>query len=255
MVAQWVSGNTGQFETLDQTYTNSDGPYNLPSPVFITSGSGSGGLMIADLDTPVNADVNDIALGYYGPNSGPNPLQLVSAASVQANADGSNYAIPINLNVGVGQLSIECREDNARLYLALDFASPISASQNLTFSLTDTLGATDGTVASYSRDPSNPDQLDIYLSGVTNGQTLILTVIGVQGQASSISGDYGLELGFLLGDVDGDGAVTGNDFTTFIGNFGKETTATDYLCDFEGDGAIDGNDFTDLITDLGRSLN
>ncbi len=262
MVLQWISGIEWQYETLDQTYTNADNPNYVPTATFITTGSDSGGLMAADIDDAAS----DIALGYYGPTSGPYAPQLISAASVQANANGNNYAIPINLNAGQGQLpTVEGREDNSRLYLALDFASPIALPSDLSFSLVDTQGIADGSVASYSINASDPNELDIYLSDVINQQTLIFSVVGVEDEATGVADTVGFRLGFLLGDCAGgsnsalpnggaDGVVNAEDFTPLSNNFGQATNSTNYLADFNGDSAVNAEDFTDFAEDLGKAL-
>jgi hypothetical protein len=253
-VAQWVNGATWQYENLDQTYTNVNVPDDTPSAAFVTGGPDSGGLLVADIDQ----DTFDLALGYYGPALQPNPPQLVSAESIQNNANGNSYAINVNLNVGPGQLpTVEGRQDNSRLYLALDFESAISIpATGLTFSLTDTLGATDGSVgsSSYFIDPSNSDQLDVYLSNVLNRETLVFTVDGVQDQATGVTGDFTLKLGFMLGDTNGDGIVNAQDLAAVDSNFNQATNSDNYLCDFNGGGVINSPDFADLIINYNQGL-
>ncbi len=251
MVAQWVNGSTGQFETLDQTYTNSDNPNFVPSATFVSNGGDSGGLMDADID---DSQV-DLSLGYYGPTSGPDtPLTLLSADSVKSQG-GVDYGINLALNVPNGTLpSVEDRI-NGPTEITMDFQSPITLGPNFAISLTDTLSASDGAVSSYAVDGSNPDQLDIYLSGAINEQTLIVAVDSVEDTETGVSGDYSVKVGVLLGDVAGLGVVSSGDFGFLAVNYGTQANSTDFTCDINCDGVIDSADFGILAAAWGTSLN
>jgi hypothetical protein len=58
----------------------------------------------------------------------------------------------------------------------------------------------------------------------------------------------------LLGDTNLDGVVSGSDFTTLLGNFGKSASAWDQG-DFNYDGVVNGTDFTLLVGNLGKQSN
>jgi hypothetical protein len=67
-------------------------------------------------------------------------------------------------------------------------------------------------------------------------------------------GTRDFDLFVLLGDVNGDRAVNGSDFSLFAGSFGRTGLVPFSGTDFTGDGAVNGSDFAILAQGFGRSL-
>jgi len=59
----------------------------------------------------------------------------------------------------------------------------------------------------------------------------------------------------LYGDFDGNGSVTGNDFTTLITLLGKPTGSSQWYLDFYDTGFVTGDDYTEFITRFGSTMN
>jgi len=59
----------------------------------------------------------------------------------------------------------------------------------------------------------------------------------------------------LYGDFDGNGSVTGNDYTTLITLLGKPTGSSQWYLDFYDTGFVTGDDYTEFITRFGSTMN
>jgi hypothetical protein len=264
--ATWISGITGAQESLEYPYTSTGSASLLSAtiPVFDSSGDA----ILAAGYSP-SSGVGDETLARY--DTSPDAPQLESAASVQDNLNGNSYGINMAVNVGFDQIPGVEDRNTQPIYEALDFSGPIALASDFLVSLKDISGSSDGSVSNSTMahaqiDSSNPDQLDIPVSGWTNGQTMVITVQGVENSGSTIEGTYTLKVGFLLGDVfdahaddtvgtSSEGVVSGDSFSAFIGNLGSATTLTNFESDLDGDGAIGGSDFSILVGNLGKSLN
>jgi hypothetical protein len=188
------------------------------------------------------------------------PPTLLSASSDQVVPDrihlGSynTFAINLPLNVPPHVLpGIEDRTDSAGnpIYIALVFDSSIDAANFSVNPLVDTSGVSDGTASAPAVDGSNPNQLDVPVTGWVNAQTMVMTVSysGAGGPTS-----YTVKIGFLLGDVLGLGRVNGSDQGNFGINFGFIDNSSNFRCDFNGDGVINGSDFAIFANGFKASL-
>ncbi|MGD0461707.1 MAG: LEPR-XLL domain-containing protein [Tepidisphaeraceae bacterium] len=264
----WISGSTGAQEALFYPYLYSVQPSNNPLPALATAFDSAGDPVLAAGYSP-SSGIGTETLAIYG--SSPDAPQLVSAASVQKNLNLNYYAIPLPLNVGFDRIpGVEDRTGQP-IYEALDFGGPIALASNFSVSLKDISGNPDGTVGNSLMsgaqiDPSNPDQLDIPVSGWINGDTMVISVQGVENSGSAVTGIYTLKVGFLVGDVfdatfdvtgsgPPQGDVSGGSFTDFIINLGYATNSTNFESDLDGVDVIGATDFTTLVTNLGKSLN
>jgi hypothetical protein len=207
------------------------------------------------------------AAGTLLPSTTVAPPVLVSASSNQIASDplnpGNTVIYPINLPLNVPNHSLPGIEDRTDsfghpIFIAMVFSTAITASNFSVEPLVDIAGVPDGTASTPTVDPSNPNQLDIPVTGWLDKQTMLMT-LSYSGPGGPST--YTVKIGFLLGDVTDDGTVNGThgydngtDFAAFAANFGMLANATNFRSDFDGDGVINGTNFALLVTDWGTNL-
>ena len=59
-----------------------------------------------------------------------------------------------------------------------------------------------------------------------------------------------MQIGFLYGDINGDGSVSANDFIVFRQYFGSVSD----MFDFDGDGSVSASDFIQFRLRFGGSI-
>jgi hypothetical protein len=88
----------------------------------------------------------------------------------------------------------------------------------------------------------NANQITVPLTNVTNAQHLIVTLDGVQDATGAILNNLVARMDVLLGDVDANGRVDGNDVSAVQSHTRQSTDSTNYRYDIDLTGRIDGND-------------
>jgi hypothetical protein len=97
--------------------------------------------------------------------------------------------------------------------------------------------------ASISSANANGGEVTLNLTGVANAQTVRVTLAGVTD--GMVTNDVILPLGFLVGDVNGNGSVTASDIGQTKSVSGQAADATNFRADVNTSGSINA-------TDLGR---
>jgi hypothetical protein len=92
------------------------------------------------------------------------------------------------------------------------------------------------------------------LSGVPNAQTITVTLDNVQDTAGGSSSAVSVDMGVLLGDVNGDGSVNSGDATLTRSASGQIATGTNFRADVNRDGTINSGDATIVRGRSGQSL-
>ena len=78
------------------------------------------------------------------------------------------------------------------------------------------------------------------LTGVTNAQTITLTLSGVNDGTNT--GDVGVRMGVLVGDTNTDGFVNSGDALQTRNRSGQVTDATNFRSDVNVDGTVNSGD-------------
>jgi beta-galactosidase len=97
------------------------------------------------------------------------------------------------------------------------------------------------------------NQISIGMSGATDGQVLTILLTGPQ-VVSGAPGNYTLNVGVLLGDIDGSGSVNVGDVIAAKLNSGVPLTSSNFLSDLNGDGAINVADVITAKLNSGHTL-
>ena len=82
----------------------------------------------------------------------------------------------------------------------------------------------------------------IGLSGITDQQTVTVTAMNVSGPGTATQPSVSVNVGFLIGDVNGDGFVNVGDTIIVRGHAGVTLDNTNFEYDVNADGAVNAGD-------------
>ena len=169
------------------------------------------------------------------------PLQVVSRM-----VHGS--AGPFDLNLPLtGTPAVECRSGGAsgNFQMVFTFANPLTSVGGATFSGT-------GSISNRSLG-TDPHQYIVDLTGVTNAQTVGVTlsnVIDSTGNIGSVTGTMSI----LVGDTTGNGAVNSSDIAQTQQASGQPLTKSNFRMDVNANGAINSSDIGFVQSKSGTAL-
>ena len=92
----------------------------------------------------------------------------------------------------------------------------------------------------------------INLASVTNRQTAAITLLGVSNGTSM--GDVAISFPVLLGDTNGNGAVTSSDIGQTKAQSGQPVSASNFRTDVNANGAITSSDIGQVKAQSGTQL-
>ncbi len=177
--------------------------------------------------------------------SGVQAPAATSAESIMTHMGQGTYGVPLPL----GGRGIEPRlgsgSGGARGYtIVVHFDQPVNGgSASLTGN-----GAV-GAVSFTGNDMTIP------LTNVTDVQTVSLTLNNVTTPSGGNLSSSTLQIGFLAGDVSGNGSVNSSDFGSIKANSGVPVSATNFRNDVVVNGAINGTDVSQVKALSGNILN
>jgi hypothetical protein len=168
-------------------------------------------------------------------------VQLVSAVSRKTH--GGSTAFDINLPIA-GNPGIECRSGggSGNHQIIATFAAPVTLTGASVISGT---GSVSGATVSAS-------EITVNLTGVTNAQTILIRLAGVNDGTNSRNVD--IPMGVLLGDTTGNGSVTSSDVTQTKSASGQTATASNFREDVTVNGGINASDTTAVKAAAGTAL-
>lgn len=150
-----------------------------------------------------------------------------------------------------GPVEIECRSGGATgvYQLVLTFATPVTFSSAVV-----TLGTGIVTGVSSAQIEGLPaaTTVTIDLDGVTNLQRLTVALLGVSD--GSNSGDVGVRLGIVLGDITGNGSVNSADVGLAKAQSGQPVATANFRNDVNANGAINSADVALVKSQSGQAL-
>ncbi len=160
----------------------------------------------------------------------PTPTQVVSR---KLYFGLSQFPVPFDIDLPLaGTVGVECRSGGA----TNDYQVVFTFLNAVTFS---SAAVTSGTGSVSSSDGSGTTIATVNLTGVTNAQTITVTLIGVNNLV-----DVSAPMGVLLGDANGDRSVNSGDTTITRNRSGQRTSATNFRSDFNLDSTINSGDST-----------
>ena len=156
-------------------------------------------------------------------------FNAINAVSRKVHGNAGTFDIGLPL---AGTPGIECRSGGT----TNDYQIVVTFGGSVTFS---NAQVTTGT-GSVSRTNTNGSQVFINLTGVTNAQTIQVTLVGVNDGTSTV--DVTIPMSILVGDVNASGLVDGNDVSAVQGQTRQPVTNDNFREDVNANGLIDGND-------------
>ncbi|MEP6808746.1 MAG: carboxypeptidase regulatory-like domain-containing protein [Chthoniobacterales bacterium] len=184
--------------------------------------------------------------GFYDQTPGPGACpatptapNLVSVVSRMSNVAGTfDTNIPLSSPLGV-----EDRNGAGNYTLVFTFDAPVQ-SGSATVSGTATTGTATFT----------GNQMTVPLTGVADQQTLAVTAMNVTGTNGGILSSTSVNVGFLIGDTNGDGAVSSSDIGQTKSQAGNTVTNSNFRLDVNNNGVINGSDVSQVKSNSGHSL-
>lgn len=165
-------------------------------------------------------------------------LTLTSASSVKG-----GFAIDLPLT---GEPGVEDRSGGRRGEYEIDFTF------NNNLSSVGSVTASCGMVAGTS---IAGNKLIVNLNRATcNEQNVTLTLNNVMDVNQDTLASASVTIGFLLGDVDGDGAVAQNDYQATKADQGQSTDTTNFREDIDANGMVDKKDARTVKQQIGTAL-
>jgi hypothetical protein len=152
---------------------------------------------------------------------------LVSVVSRQTHGGAGTFDLPLSTTGTI----VEPRSTGGNYQLIFNYAVPVNSG---------TASASGGAGTAGSPTFSG-NSMSVPLSGVTDQQILTVTANGVSGPGSG-STTQGLQVGFLIGDVNGDGTVNIGDTSPVRNNAGVTLDNTNFLNDVNIDGMVNVGD-------------
>ena len=178
-------------------------------------------------------DLSDLFLPNAIPNGDP---QVVSRK-----VHGSAGTFDINL-----AHTDECRSGGANNAYQLVFTFPVAVTFN---SASVTAGT--GTVSSSSG--SGTPNVSVNLTGIINAQRITVTLYGVSDGGTG-SANLTAQMGVLIGDSNGNGAVSSADVAQTKSRSGVTVDATNFRSDVNANGAINDSDISLIKSSVGTGL-
>jgi hypothetical protein len=111
-----------------------------------------------------------------------------------------------------------------------------------------------GSVAASGIDPNDPHNYIVNLTGVTNEQTITVTLTSVTDVQGGSSAVLSVPMGTLLGDVNGDGFVNAGDIARTKSESGNSVTSSNFGADVNANGAINAADIALVRSQSGTGV-
>ena len=163
----------------------------------------------------------------------PPPVQLAGAVSRMTHGDAGTF--DIDLTSGNG---IECRSggNNGDYTVVFSFVNPLTSVGGVTVT------AGTGSIVNNSVDPSDAHNYIVNLTGVTNAQTITVSLSYVTDSAGDLSTAVSTPMPVLIGDTNGDGFVNSADIGQTKSQSGQPVTTSNFREDVNVDGFINSAD-------------
>jgi hypothetical protein len=191
------------------------------------------------------------AAGYYGNGSNYRtliehyavpPPTLVSVVSRKDHNGAGTFDVDFPLT---GNPGVECRTGgtNNDYQMVMTFANAVTFNSAAVTSGTGTISSTSG---------SDTTVLTVNLTGITNAQTITLTLFGVNDGTNT--GDVGVRMGVLVGDVNGNGVVSNTDVASVKAQVAAAVTTSNFRNDVNANGVISNTDVSLTKAQVGATL-
>jgi fibronectin-binding autotransporter adhesin len=236
-----VSGTASLAGTLDVRLVNGFVPGSTQTfPIINAAGISGGFNQVHGADITVTA--NGVSIH---PNGAPIPLAIKSAVSRKTHQASGTVAGTFDVDLPLtGPSGVECRSGGSGNNHKLVFTF-----NNDVVSGTAAVTAGTATLAGPPVFPGDPNlnfiprnTMIVNLTGVTNGQTLAVTLSNVTDTFGQVLPSTAVNVKMLLGDVTGNGAVNSSDVSQTQFESGHAVSTMNYRADVTVNGEINSSD-------------
>lgn len=176
----------------------------------------------------------------------PSPVPLLSVASrkIHGNAGSFNTDLPLT-----GAPGIECRSGGANgdYTILFSFANTLTGVGGVSVS-----NGTGG--VSSSAINGDPHEYIVNLTGVTNAQTISVSLTNVNDSAGNFSSAISVSMAVLLGDTNADRFVNSGDISQTKSQSGNTVTSSNFREDANADGFLNSGDISLVKSKSGTAL-
>jgi dockerin type I repeat protein len=174
------------------------------------------------------------------------PVSLGCVAPVSAvsrKTHGSAGAFDINLPL-TGSSGVECRTGGptGNHQVVITFALPVTVNSASLYS----------GMGSVSSATVSGNQVFVNLTGIANGQTVAIRLLGVSD--GSATGNVVVPISLLLGDTTANGAVNSSDVSQTKMQSGSSVTANNFRTDVTANGSVNSSDVSTVKLQSGTAL-
>jgi PQQ-like domain len=247
-----VSPETAEFKTI--CYDTATGTKkwsslyregtDLTQPFAMALSPNGARVFIAGTRAPLNGTSDLVALAYD--TGAPPPVPLIGVVSRKVHGSAGQFDIDLPIH-GTG---IECRSggESGNHTLVFDFANPLSSVGGVSVS------GGNGSITSSGINGTDPHRYIIELTGAGNAQTLDIRLTNVTDSAGNSSSGISTSVGFILGDVSGNSAVTNTDVAAVKGQVAAPVDSSNFRNDVNANGVISNTDVSAAKAQVGTSL-
>lgn len=170
------------------------------------------------------------------------PLAPTQVVSRKVHGGAGTFDIDLPLT---GSTGIECRSGGPTNDYQIVFTFPGS----VTFK---NAAVTSGTGTVRNTSGSGTTTVTVNLTGVTNAQTISVTLQGASDGTST--GDVAVPMGLLVGDTNWNGNVNASDVSQTKSRIGQAVDSTTFRSDVNVNGSINAGDISQIKANLGTAL-
>jgi hypothetical protein len=175
------------------------------------------------------------------------PVQLTGAASRKIHGNAGTFDVDLPLT---GNPGIECRSGGANN----DYTIVFKFANSLTNVGSARVSSGTGATVSGNIDPNDAHNFIVNLTGVTNAQTITITLSSVSDSSSNFSSSISASMSVLVGDTTGNGAVNSSDIAQTQSQSGQTVTSANFREDVTANGVINSSDIALVQSKSGTAL-
>ena len=240
-------GNDNQATPRDSVFVTDGTTFQRIAGVNDTLMTDTGPRVVGSLMGGVSINnVGDVAFGvqFTSASGGGNavyvayaPVTPTSAVSRKTHGPAGEFNIDLPLT---GPPGIECRNGGGNHQLIVTFGTPVTFSSA---SITSGAGMVESALAI-------GNQITVNLTGVTDAQTIAVTLSSVSNGSSTA--DVIISMSLLAGDTNGNSAVNASDVSQTKSRIGQNVDATNFRSDVNLSGSINASDASFVKSRIGQ---
>jgi hypothetical protein len=170
------------------------------------------------------------------------PLQLLSAVSRKTHGAAGYFDVDLPLT---GEPGVECRNGGGDHTMVITFNNMMVSGN---------ASVTSGTGSVAGSPGFSGNTMTVELTGVVDAQRITVTLTGVTDNSAQVLPDTPISMNMLIGDTNGNKAVSASDVAQTKARLGLAATAATFRADVNVSGAITASDLAQVKASLGHAV-